>query len=262
MLQDNIQMPLKNSLSCILAITGLSWTSCAVASEVAIVSKIDGKNVNWVSGSKASAPRIQTLLAPGDRLSVGKGSIVVVEYLADNCVIRVKSGDSFTIGKTSPCAAATEVVAPQGQATAGSLVETDRVVPTAAGVAEVSGKTGSFTRVNLGAGMVDVSVGESLNVGDEVFAGPGSSVTLYFPVPSCSYKVTAGNIYKVSSQGPCRAAGAVDNGSSAAAEGGASSISPGAVVGAVAGAAAIGGVALLALSGNEDGGNNNPATPD
>lgn len=257
-------MKLARPLKYVFFLTALSSAplTTAMAAEPAIVSKVSGKNVTWVSGEKATAPRVQSLLSPGDRLTVGKGSFVDVEYLADSCTIRVKAGDSVTIGETSPCAAAAEAVAPEVEAKTDRALETARVIPAAAGAAEVSGKTGSFTRVNVGAGMVDLSVGESLNVGDEVFAGPSSSVTLYFPVPGCSYTVTAGNMYKVSSQAPCKGAAAADTGSSAAVEGGASSVPPGVIVGAVAGVAVIGGVALIALNEDDDDGKKNPVTPD
>lgn len=260
-------MPLSRPLKYVLLLTTLCAAplSAALASEPAMVSKMAGKNVTWVSGENSSKPGVQTLLAPGDRISAGKGSFVDVEFLADSCTVRVNAGDTLTIGETSPCAAAAQaaaVIAPEASAKSDRAAETARVIPAAAGAAEVSSKTGSFTRANMGGGMVDISVGDSLNVGDEVFAGPNSSVSLYFPVPGCSYTVTAGNIYKVASQAPCKAAAAVDSGSSAVAEGGASSVSPGVVVGAVAGVAVIGGVALLAINSDDDDGNNNPATPD
>lgn len=244
--------PIKSTLLLAL-LTSLPF-SAAMAAETAIVSKVGGKNVVWHSGATSSAPGVQALLASGDRLTVGKGSFVDVEYLGDNCTIRIKAGGSITIGETSPCAAA--------QAHAASATEVARIVPAAAGAVEVSGKTGPFTRVDLGAGLVDVSVGDSLKIGDEVFAGPDSSVTLYFAVPGCSYTVTGGNLYKVSAEAPCKAPAAMNNGSAAATEAAAGSVPTGVVVGAVAGAAVIGGVAILALTGDDDDNNNNPVTPD
>lgn len=243
-----VSHPMKTAL--VLALLSSLPASAALASEPAMISKVGGKNVSWQSGETTAAPRVQSLLAAGDRLVVGKGSFVDVEYLGDNCTVRIKAGGSITIGDTSPCAAK--------QAAATAAVDAARVVPAAAAAVEVTGKTGPVTRADLGAGLVDLSVGDSLKMGDEVFAGPDSSVTLYFAVPGCSYTVTGGNLYKVSSEPPCKAAAGMEGGASASA----SSVSPGVVVGAVAGAAVIGGVALIALSGDDNGGNNNPVTPD
>ena len=81
--------------------------TAAFAAEPAMVNKVVGKNVTWQHGDASAAPRVQTLLAPGDRLAAGKGSYVEVEYLADNCKVRVDAGSSVVISETSPCAAAT-----------------------------------------------------------------------------------------------------------------------------------------------------------
>ena len=134
-----------------------------------------------------------------------------------------------------------------------------RVIPAAAGAVEVSAKSGPDTRVNMGDGLVDASVGDALKDGDEVFAGANSSVTLYFAVPGCSYTVPAGTVYKVSAAAPCEVPATAENG---AAEAPTDAIQPGVILGA--GAAAVGAVALIAITmTDDDGGNNsnNPATP-
>lgn len=253
-------MPFSHSFRYVflLGLISSASLSAAMAGEAALVIKVGGKSVTLVRGEKASAPRVQTLLAQGDRLIVGQGSFVDIEYLADSCAVSVKSGDGVTIGATSPCAEAAAGAALQAQTSTDPAIETARVIPAAAGAAEVSRTTGSITRINVGAGLVDAAVGDSLVVGDEVFAGPGSAVTLYFPVQGCSYTVTAGNMYKVSSQAPCKGAGDIGNGSNAAVEGGASGVPPGVVMAAFV----AGSVALVALSAADDDGKKNPATPD
>lgn len=241
----------------LLPLLGAVSISAASAAEPAMVSKVGGKAVTWQSGDKSSSPRVQTLLSPGDRLTVGKGSFVDVEYLADSCTIRVKAGGSITIGDTSPCSAAN--VQTSSEAKTDPAVPS--IIPAAAGAVEVSAKKGPVTRVNLGDGLVDASVGDALKAGDEVFAGANSSVTLYFALPGCSYTVPAGTVYKVTSTAPCEAPAAAQNGGAGAATG---AVAPGVILGA--GAAVAGAVALVVIiSSNDDGNNNNnnnPTTPD
>ena len=82
--------------------------TAAFADESVMVNKVVGKNVTWQHGDASAAPRVQTLLAPGDRLTAGKGSFIEVEYLADSCKVRVDAGGSLVISETSPCAAAAQ----------------------------------------------------------------------------------------------------------------------------------------------------------
>ena len=124
---------------------------------------------------------------------------------------------------------------------------------------EVSAKNGPVTRVNVGDGLVDASVGDALKEGDEVFAGANSSVTLYFAVPGCTYTVPAGTVYKISASAPCQVPATAEKGATEAAT---DVVEPGVILGA--GAAAVGTVAIIAITmSDDDGGNNsnNPATP-
>jgi hypothetical protein len=223
----------------------------AFAAEPAMVSKVAGKNVTWQHGDASAAPRVQTLLAPGDRLTAGKGSYIEIDYLADSCKVRVDAGGSVVISETSPCAAATQ-----------KPLEEPKIVPASAGAVEVTDKTGPFTRVNRGDGMVDLSVGDSLKVGDEVYAGPNSAVTLFFSDTQCSYTVRASAIYKVADEAPCKAAAALPViGGGAGAATTASVVTPGVALGV--GAVVVGGaVAVIATSDQGSSNNNNPVTPD
>ena len=225
--------------------------TAAFAAEPVMVNKVVGKNVTWQHGDASAAPRVQTLLAPGDRLTAGKGSFIEVEYLADSCTVRVDAGGSLVISETSPCAAAAQ-----------KSVEEPKIVPAAAGAVEVTAKEGPFTRVNMGEGMVDASVGDSLKTGDEVFAGPNSAVTLFFAVPQCSYTVAASTVFKVTEVAPCQAAAGLPAvGAGAAAATSASLVTPGIALGV--GAVVVGGaIAVIATSDQGDSNNNNPATPD
>ena len=247
--------------------------AAAFAAEPAMVNKVVGKNVTWQHGDASAAPRVQTLLAPGDRLAAGKGSYVEVEYLADNCKVRVDAGSSVVISETSPCAAAT-------QKAASAAPEDVKPAPVAT-TAQVSEKQGPVTRVNLGDGLVDATVGSTLSVGDEVFAGPNSSVTLYFASTRCSYTVQASTVYTLAEQVPCKAttaggtlvvpaavsAGTVTGTTVTGAATGAASTGAGLAAGGVAIAAGVGAVAVagaVAVIATSDDGNNNknPATPD
>jgi hypothetical protein len=258
------------------ALCSVSATA-AIAAEPAMVNKVVGKNVTWQHGDAAAAPRVQTLLAPGDRLTAGKGSYVEIEYLADNCTVRVDAGSSLIISETSPCAAAT-------QKAASAAPEDVQPAPVST-TAQVTEKQGPVTRVNLGEGLVDVAVGSTLSVGDEVFAGANSSVTLYFAGNKCSFTVQASSVYTLADEAPCEettaagtvvvpaavtagsttgtvitggAAGTASTGSGLVAGG----FTTGAAVAAGVGAAAVAGAVAVIATGDSGGSNNKPATPD
>lgn len=220
-----------------------AMSSSALAAEPAMVSKVGGRDVTWVSGEKSAKPAVQTLLAPGDRLSVGRDSFVEVEYLEDRCSVTVKAGGSITVGDISPCAAA-------AQKTAAAKAAKPVIIPAAEGAVEVQDKTGPVARVNKGDGLVDAVVGDALKVGDEVYAGPNSSVTIYFAVPNCSFTVTGSNLYQIPAEPPCKAAAAAPVG-----------VNPAVIAGA---GAVVAGAVVIAVIMNEDdgGGSDNPATPD
>lgn len=235
------------------ALCSVSFTA-ALASEPAIVNKIGGKAVTLQSGDTTATPGVQTLLAPGDKLSAGKGSFVEIKYLADSCVVRVNAGNSILVSDVSPCAVSAQ------KSAAGS--EKVNIVPASAPVVEISDKSGPVTRVNMGNGLKDAKVGDSLKPGDEVFAGPNSSVVLYFTQAQCTYKVKASSVFKVSDKVPCKAAAGAGAGAAAGLGAGV-----GAGVGTAGVALGVGAVAIagaVAVIATSDSSNNNkkPATPD
>jgi hypothetical protein len=234
------------------ALCSVSFTA-ALASEPAIVSKIGGKAVTLQSGDKTATPGVQTLLAPGDKLSAGKSSFIEIKYLADSCVVRVNAGSSAIISDVSPCAASAQKSA--------SVSEKVNIVPASAPVVEISDKSGPVTRVNRGKGLKDAKVGDSLKPGDEVFAGPNSSVVLYFTEAQCTYKVKGSSVYKVTEKVPCKAAAGAGAGTAAGLGAGV-----GAGVGATGVALGVGAVAIagaVAVIATSDSNNDNkkPVTP-
>lgn len=246
---------MKTIAGCSLAALLVSASaSAAFADEIAIVSKVVGKNVTWQHGEDSAAPRIQTLLGAGDQIAAGKGSYVEIQYLADRCTIRVNSGGSMVIGDGSPCAAAAEKTAEAPKA----------AEATVASAVEVLDVTGPVARVNKGEGMASTSVGDKLKAGDEVFAGKDSSVSLYFASAQCSYTIPSSTVYKIADKAPCAAQAAnvvptADVPSEVAVPPVAPFLTPGVLLG---GAAIIGGGALVVVLTNDDPNNDNsPTTP-
>lgn len=264
-------------LACVFT---LGAAGLAQAAEPAFVSNFGGSKVAIERGGKTSAVGVQTLLEAGDRVSAGKGSFVEVKYLADGCAIRVSAGHAMVIGASSPCAAAADQSANAATTKGDKLPGDAQIVPTdaviASGSAQVINQTGSVTRVNRGDGLVELSVGQDLSVGDTVFAGPGSSVTLYFPATGCEYVVPSETYFAVASTAPCAATADMGAGTSGSglqkSSTGVAGVTSGEdddddkTLALVAGAVVIGGgaLAVIALTSGDDGGggNNNPATPD
>ncbi|WP_421693806.1 hypothetical protein [Aestuariivirga sp.] len=238
--------------------------AAAFAAEPAMISKIGGKDIVLQHGDQSLAPRVQSLLEPGDRVSAGKGSFVEVEYLADGCSVRVGGGYSIVIAEKSPCAASVEqtpaAASAKKTAAAAAPAAQAKIEPAAAeaDAAEVTDTSGSTTRVNRGDGLKDLSVGANLKAGDKVFAGKRSSITLYFPGGNCQYVVPESTVYTITDEIPCTAAAGATEGTGGAAP----------VVGLMT-AAAAGTVALVVILNNEkeenddnDGdGVGNPGTP-
>lgn len=260
-------------LACVFT---LGTAVAAHAAEPAFVSNFGGSSVSVERGGKSSPVGVQTLLEAGDRVSAGKGSFVEVKYLADNCAIRVSAGHAMVIGASSPCAAAADQSAAATSKT-DTLPADAKIVPAdaviAAGSAQVINQTGSITRVNRGDGLVELNVGQDLSVGDTVFAGPGSTITLYYPATGCEHVVPSETYFAVAATAPCAATAAAGSGSGLQKSAtGVAGVTTGqddddddqkaAIL--LAGAAVIGGgaLAVIALTGDDDGGNNNPATPD
>lgn len=140
-----------------------------------------------------------------------------------------------------------------------------------AGTAQVINQTGAVTRVNRGEGLVELSTGADLEVGDTVFAGPGSTVTLYYPATGCEYVVPSETYFAVASTPPCSVSAGVNAGiglqksasSSAALNSGETDNTKTAILVGSAVVVAGGVLAVIALNGNGDDNNNdNPATPD
>lgn len=233
------------------------FAAAATAAEPAMVSMVSGNDLQWQSGDKIRVPRVQSLLAAGDVISAGKGSVVVVDYLADGCSVSVKPGNTLTIGETSPCA-----VGKDGRVqTVRSPAVASVITPAEADPVEISGTKGPITRMNKGDGLVEAQVGASLQPGDEVFAGPGSAVTLFFAMPGCFHTVAASSVYKITSKAPCwTAVPAQDSSASLSEEGDAP-------VALIAGGVSLASIIALVTStseGGNDGGNGSgtPATPD
>ena len=232
-------------LGSVAAASGMATS--AMASEPAVVSRFGGTGVSLRHADTSAPPRVQTLLAVGDRLTVGEGSFVEVEYLADRCTIRVNAGSSIVIAETSPCSAAAAQAAPA------EVSGSARDVQAAAAAVEVTETRGPVTRVNKGNGLVDTTVGESLAAGDEVYAGPSSAVTITFTPPNCRYTVEASTLYKVKAEAPCKAGATAENGKT-------SVVAGTAVAATAATAVAIG--ALVSVNNDDDNDRKNPATPD
>lgn len=258
--------------SAIVACGFMLSPSTARAAEPAFVSKLGGKGVSVTKGSEKVPVQVQSLLAAGDRVSAGSESFVEVKYLRDGCTIRVSAGNSLVVGAASPCAASAETAeAPAAEAKtdmAASLPKDAEIVPTAGeAAAQVSGVSGSITRINRGTGLMDVTLGETLAQGDTVFAGPGSTVTLYFPSAGCSFMVAEETYIQIPATPPC-AANAASNGSAATREVAGLTVAgqdddddDKVAVALMAGTLVVGGgiLAVIALSGEEN--NDSPATP-
>lgn len=138
----------------------------------------------------------------------------------------------------------------------------------ASGTAQVINQTGAVTRVNRGDGLVELTTGADLSVGDTVFAGPGSSVTLYYPATGCEYVVPAETYFAVAATAPCSASAGAAGGlqksatSSAAISSDSDDDTKTALI--VGGAVVVGGgiLAIVALSGDDDDNDNdNPVSP-
>lgn len=263
-----------------ICLAGTFFSTAAVASETAMVTRIGGKHVSWQHAGEVSKPQVQTILAEGDAVAAGKGSFVEVEFLADGCKVRIKAGEKLTVSSASPCTSAevttaaplTVAVAKGDAQIAAPVVVPAADVPDAAhdgGTALVRAKDGAITRVNRGDGLSEALVGDNLKVGDEVYAGPESSVTLYFTVPMCEYTIPAGTIFTVPPQPPCEAATLTNSGSGGTAQSGLTGsgvvgggIPAGVVAAGVAGVVVVGTAALVAINSQKDNGGNRPVTPD
>ena len=69
--------------------------------------------------------------------------------------------------------------------------------------AVVETTTGAVTQANLGNGLVDIKPGASLKVGDKVFAGRSSTVSVYFANAQCAYKVKPNSVLEIGEHAPC-----------------------------------------------------------
>lgn len=191
---------MKTIYSCLVgALLASTCASAALADDIAIVKKVGGKSITWQHDDTSSAARVQTLLVAGDKILAGKGSFAEVQFLADNCSIRVEAGSSLAIGEASPCAAASQ------QKVDAVKAADAKVMPAAVETAEVMDAKGPVVRVNKGEGMAAAVVGDSLKIGDSVFAGKDSSVSLYFAAAKCSYTVASSTVYAVTDKAPCQA---------------------------------------------------------
>lgn len=191
--------------SFIFALTGASLvfaTSCGAA-EPAFIVGYGGKNVFMLRGSAKVPVDGQMLLVPGDRVQAGRGSHVEVKYIVDGCSIRVAEGKSIVIAESSPCLGAVDEAQVSG---AGQDV---MIAPAAAGgaAARITDKTGTLSRVNLGSGLVELKAGMELAVGNSVFVGSKSTVTVFFVRERCSYTLAADTFLNITDRAPCIASG-------------------------------------------------------
>ena len=248
MKSNTLRVPFVSSLAM------LAMASAAAASEPAFIASYGGKNVTLTRGAEKLPVDGQALLMGGDRIKAGKGSYVEVKYLADGCVLRVAEGKIIIVGTSSPCSSSAETDGVDRVVADGSVGDGEsRIVPTAAGdeTARVTGKTGPVARANLGAGLVELNTGMTLAVGNTVYAGRESTVTVYFVNAKCSYTLPAETYLEITERAPC-----VPSGGSAASSGSTTSASVGGnEIGLALGAAAVlggGALAVIALSGDDD----------
>jgi hypothetical protein len=243
-------------LALVLCLVGLAPPS-ALAAEPAYVTRIGGYNVTVERGAERVPVRVQMLLSTGEVVTAGENSFVEVRYLADGCILKVSNGRSLVVAGSSPCAAPEKSTKVKTEVAAVEPVAAQETYTPAAKddvIARVTNKTGPLTRANLGEGLVDIKTGEKLKLGDTVFAGQNSSITLYYPKANCEYVVPAENFLAIKDVAPCRKAAVPPEAGSAGAAG--------ADVGLAIGAVAVlgGGAALAALLLTED--DDEPVTPD
>jgi hypothetical protein len=258
--------------SCMFALTSASLvfaTSCGAA-EPAFVSGYGGKHVFLLRGSAKVPVDGEMLLVSGDRVQAGKGSHVEVKYIADGCSIKVAEGKSFVIAESSPCLGSVDEAQTNG-------VGRDVMIAAGGVAARITDRTGPIARVNLGSGLVELKAGMELAVGNSVYVGSKSTVTVFFVRQSCSYTLAAETYLDITEGAPCIASGgesvstALTNSTSIDDQASALAASKPVVstsaglngIGLALGATAlVGGVALavVAMSGDEQD-NDVPATP-
>lgn len=69
--------------------------------------------------------------------------------------------------------------------------------------AVVQATTGAVSKANLGNGLVDIKPGASLKVGDKVFAGRSSTVSVYFASAQCSKMIEPNSVLEIGERAPC-----------------------------------------------------------
>lgn len=63
--------------------------------------------------------------------------------------------------------------------------------------------TGTNVQANLGNGLVNIAPGSSLKVGDMVFSGRGSTVSVHFADAQCSVEMKPNSVLAIGEQAPC-----------------------------------------------------------
>lgn len=238
---------------CLLGLAAVP--GAATAAEPAYVVRIGGTNVTVNRGGEAVPVRVQMLIAAGEVVMAGENSFVEVSYLADGCTLRVANGRSIVVASASPCGVAEETQAALAeQAPPKPAERSAAAAPREDGVARVTRKTGPLTRVNFGEGLVELRSGADLKAGHTVFAGQGSTITLYYYKADCEYTVPPENYLEIREEAPCRKAQApAKPGSPADAQ-------LGLAIGAAALVGGGGAIAFLVLAGEEED-EDQPATP-
>lgn len=230
--------------------------SSAGATEPAFVSRLGGYDVTITRGGQAIPVRVQMLIKAGETVTAGPDSFVEVRYLADGCTLRVANGRSVVVGTSSPCAAPkqeeqTRALEPPAKPQAPAA----KARPQEEMVARVTGRSGPLTRANFGNGLVELQTGTELKAGNTVFAGQGSTITLYYYKADCQHSVPAENYLEINEDAPCQKAERPNERGSSATASADLGLAIGAAVVVGGGAAA----AVLLLSGEED--EDRPATP-
>lgn len=244
----------------LLGLAGLGSVS-AIAAESAFVVRYGGQDATLERGAERIPIRFQMLLSAGEVVAAGKDSFIEVKYLSDGCILRVANGRSLVVAESSPCAASEKVKKVKTEVAAVETVAAqDTNTPAAQDevIARVTNKSGPLTRANLGEGLVEIKTGEMLKLGNTVFAGQNSSITLYFPKADCEYVVPAENFLRINDVAPCRKGAVPPEAGSA----GAAGADVGLAIGAVAVLGGGGAIAVLLLTGeDEEDDDDRPVTP-
>ena len=200
-----------------LLFCGSFTASPGMAAEPAFVSKLGGYDVTIQRGGEAIPVRVQMLLSAGETVRAGPDSFVEVRYLSDGCTLRVANGRSIAVAGSSPCAAAEEQEKAKAEEPPAKPSKVSaKAAPKEDVVARVTSRSGPLARANFGNGLVELQTGTELKAGHTLFAGQGSSITIYYYKPDCEYTIAEESYLEIREEAPCKkattAAGSADAG--------------------------------------------------